>query len=93
MRFTPKQREKIYRKAAENIFYKKNRFCCPAIRSAANIRHFEKLEDDFPEIFNFKFKSDFEHNNMGLWWGDWSVAVPIYRILALLFAAEMTKKQ
>jgi len=88
---TRKQREKIYREAAELIAKDKSEFCCHALSEIifnTNDYWWKIKPIDFPELFVFEYKKE----GRDAWWNSGN---PIQdrnaRILALLFAAEMTK--
>lgn len=89
---TKKQRQIIYRKAAENIFNGiGDSYCCGQIQQAAEILKIEyefmlAKEKHFPEFFLF------EPRNLSrrLWW-EQGLIEP--RLLALLFSAEICNDQ
>lgn len=66
---TAKQRAKIYRQAAEDIFYGREEFCCisarHALESLFNINIWShEVEEYFPELFQFNpFSGAYN------WWG------------------------
>lgn len=83
-----KQREKIYREAAERVFYRQNNYCCKSISVVCNQPTFEYVTKKlFPEIFMFRPHERVMKNS--LWWGDNEIIEP--RIIALLLSAEMCR--
>jgi hypothetical protein len=90
---TKREREQIYRRAAEMIFCGRSTFCCDAIVFAMqdmNIEYWFMLaqKSDFEELYMF----DPKHKKEGLtlWWKSGSYEP---RILALLFCAQMCKSK
>lgn len=85
---TPRERAKIYRRAAERVFYAGgHKFCCTAVYEVANDFHFEDLLQLFPELKMFKpdkliAESPFE----SLWWPSAEIDS---RINCLLFCERL----